>query len=57
MLMVLVVVVMMMMMMMVKNIKESTLLHLCISHNYLTPVVQTVYGELQKGSTLTRQQC
>jgi len=56
MLMVLVVVVMMMMMM-VKNIKESTLLHLCISHNYLTPVVQTVYGELQKGSTLTRQQC
>jgi len=44
-------------MMMVKNIKESTVLHLCISHNYLTPVVPTVYGELQKGSTLMRQQC
>jgi hypothetical protein len=48
---------MMMMMMMVKNIKESTVLNLCISHNYLTAVVQTVYGELQRGSTLMRQQC
>ena len=43
--------------MMVKNIKENTVLHLCISHNYLTPVVQTVYAELQRDSTLTRQQC